>query len=104
MGRHKSQGGEMDSKRRVRDSRNPRDVASLLYVGRLYRALGTPFKASLKNRFLYLSHDDGWMLKLYARSTADVERMLEGVVGVKCRELFKVPLKVPGLGRRLMRL
>jgi len=42
-------------------------VAELLYITHMWSPLQSPFFGELKNRFVYLAHDDGWFCKLYCQ-------------------------------------
>jgi hypothetical protein len=47
----------------------PREVADLLYLAHMFSPIDTPFNETLKNRFVYLAHDDGWHTKIYCKDT-----------------------------------
>ena len=46
-------------------------IAELLYLGRMFKPLKYPFFEPLQNRFVYLSHDDGFYCKLYCKEFGD---------------------------------
>ena len=46
-------------------------VAELLYLGHMHSPLKSPFLEVLKNKFVYLAHDDGWYCKLYCQNIND---------------------------------
>ena len=49
-----------------------KEIAELLYLGRMFRPLNSAFFDTLDNKLAYLSHDDGWYCKIYSRRTADI--------------------------------
>jgi hypothetical protein len=79
----------------------PIDFASLLYLARTYRVLHSSFFHSLKNRFVYLSHDDGYVLKLYARRPQDVRKLLARTATAKARHFLGRSLS-PKIGAHLL--
>lgn len=46
-------------------------VAELLYITHMWSPLQSPFFGELKNRFVYLAHDDGWFCKLYCHDLSE---------------------------------
>lgn len=48
------------------------EIAELLYIEHMGKPMNRIVLPSLRNRFLYLSHDDGWYLKLYYTSWDDI--------------------------------
>jgi hypothetical protein len=91
------------SDRRVANNLKPRDLATLLYLARTFQAPGSAFPRSLGNRFVYLAHDDGWSLKLYARRAGDVAALLDAVARAKAAALRCPPLPPRPLGPALLR-
>ncbi|MDF1508592.1 hypothetical protein PZE06_10365 [Robertmurraya sp. DFI.2.37] len=59
------------------------ELAELLYLGHMKDALRTPFYQQLRNRFVYLAHDDGWWNKVYYRNMKDFYHMLGEVLAAK---------------------
>jgi hypothetical protein len=62
---------------------NGQEIAELLYLGHLKQHLCSPFYSKLNNRFVYLSHDDGWFNKIYYRDFNDFYHMLGSTVSSK---------------------
>lgn len=62
------------------------EIAEFLYLGHLKTHLKPPFYNQLRNRFVYLAHDDGWWNKVYYRNLKDFYRMLGEVVVGKLSE------------------
>lgn len=52
------------------------EIAALLFLGRMHRPLDSPFLPRLGNRMAYLSHDNGWMSKLYCRDATEPAAVL----------------------------
>ncbi|MFE8702977.1 hypothetical protein ACFYKX_20420 [Cytobacillus sp. FJAT-54145] len=69
------------------DELPPQTLAELLYLGHIKDHLKTPFYNHLRNRFVYLAHDDGWWNKVYYRNTMDFYRMLGDVLADKLSDL-----------------
>ncbi|WP_121610255.1 hypothetical protein [Mesobacillus foraminis] len=59
------------------------EIAEILYLGHIKHHLKIPFYNQLGNRFVYLSHDDGWFNKTYYRNLNDFFRMLSQVISWK---------------------
>ncbi|MFF2484625.1 hypothetical protein [Paenibacillus sp. NPDC058071] len=47
------------------DNLTPHEKAELLYLGHYKQPLGSPFFEKLNNKYVYLSHDDGWFNKIF---------------------------------------
>lgn len=47
------------------------EIKNLLYLSHMRKPCGSPFFARLQNRFVYLSHDDGWSCKLYLKDPTE---------------------------------
>ncbi|MEQ2528682.1 hypothetical protein EKG37_17095 [Robertmurraya yapensis] len=62
------------------------ELAELLYLGHMKDHLKPPFYHRLRNRFVYLAHDDGWWNKVYYRNIRDFYRMLGDVLAGKMKE------------------
>lgn len=62
------------------------ELAELLYLGHMKDHLKPPFYQKLRNRFVYLAHDDGWWNKIYYRNKLDFYRMLGEVLAGKITE------------------
>jgi len=43
------------------------EISELLYMAHLLKPLKSPFLDTLQNKYVYLSHDDGWYCKLYCK-------------------------------------
>jgi hypothetical protein len=61
-------------------------IAELAFLGRLGKAYKSPWFRRLKNKFIYIGHDDGWLLRLYARPK-NLETVLRHVIQQKARIL-----------------
>lgn len=59
------------------------EIAELLYLGHSKQHLSGPFYSKLNNRYVYLSHDDGWFNKTYYRFLTDFYYMLGHVIALK---------------------
>lgn len=75
------------------------EIAELLYLGHLKRHLRVPFYNKLGNRYVYLSHDDGWFNKTYYRQINDFYRMLGEVLSLKLSEM-KLEKTMMGLRKK----
>lgn len=53
------------------------EIAELLYLDRFGKPLGGAFFPSLKNRYFYMTHDDGHWLKIYMRDMDDARAIVE---------------------------
>lgn len=62
------------------------ELAELLYLGHMKDHLKPPFYQKLRNRFVYLAHDDGWWNKIYYRNMMDFYRMLGDTLVSKLTE------------------
>jgi len=62
------------------------ELAELLFLGHMKDDLRKPFYQQLRNRFVYLAHDDGWWNKTYYRTMTDFYRMFGDVLGGKMTE------------------
>ncbi|MDL2273398.1 hypothetical protein LJC34_02480 [Oscillospiraceae bacterium OttesenSCG-928-G22] len=56
------------------------EIAELLYLGHMFKPLKSPFFKPIHNRFVYLSHDDGWYCKLYCNDYKDIISILFGKI------------------------
>lgn len=54
----------------------PQEIAELLYFRHTGKLFGRTTFPNLKNKFLFSGHDDGWFLKIYYDSWADVAELL----------------------------
>ncbi len=63
------------------------EIAELLFLGHRKQHLKMPFYQKLGNRYVYLSHDDGWFTKNYYRHLNDFYRMMSNVISLKLAEL-----------------
>lgn len=75
------------------------ELAELLYLGHTKDHLRPPFYQKLRNRFVYLSHDDGWWNKVYYRHTMDFYRMLGDVLAGKMTDI-KLEKNLLGIKRK----
>lgn len=57
------------------DELTGQELAELLYLGHKKDHLNAPFYPKLRNRFVYLAHDDGWWNKIYYRQMKDFYRL-----------------------------
>jgi hypothetical protein len=62
------------------DKLKDEQIAELLYMAHMCRALRNPFIDVLSNRFVYLAHDDGFYCKLYCREVHDFFSVLNGKI------------------------
>lgn len=58
----------------------PQEVAELLYLGHMFSPLKSPFIESIKNRYAYLAHDDGWFCRLYCQRYSDFSEIIANKV------------------------
>ena len=58
----------------------PVEIAELLYLMHMGQPLNSPFIDRIKNRFVYLAHDDGWYGKLYCRTFEDFGEIVAGKI------------------------
>ncbi|MFX3625317.1 MAG: oxalate:formate antiporter [Ectobacillus sp.] len=65
------------------DELEPLEIAELLYLAHKKEPLGKPFFPLLKNKYVYLSYDDGWYTKLYFRRMQDFAGLLSKVIPYK---------------------
>ncbi|MCP8968922.1 oxalate:formate antiporter [Ectobacillus ponti] len=76
------------------DELEPAEIAELLYLAHKKEPIGKPFFPLLKNKYVYLSRDDGWYNKVYYRRLQDFSAMLSKVI----------PYKLGSFGRRRLLL
>ncbi len=65
------------------DELEPTEIAELLYLAHKKEPIGKPFFPLLKNKYVYLSHEDGWHNKVYYRRTQDFAALLAKVIPYK---------------------
>ncbi|MFD3450184.1 hypothetical protein ACFDTO_37025 [Microbacteriaceae bacterium 4G12] len=65
------------------DELEPMEIAELLYLAHKKEPIAKPFFPLLKNKYVYLSHDDGWYNKVYYRRLQDFSGMLCKVIPYK---------------------
>ncbi|MBO9129549.1 oxalate:formate antiporter [Bacillus sp. 165] len=65
------------------DELEPTEIAELLYLAHKKEPIGKPFFPLLKNRYVYLSHEDGWYNKIYYRRSMDFAALLSKVIPYK---------------------
>jgi hypothetical protein len=58
----------------------PQEIAELLYLGHMFTPLKSPFFDSIKNRYAYLAHDDGWFCRLYCQQYSDFSEIISNKV------------------------
>lgn len=75
------------------------ELAEILYLGHIKDHLKQPFYNYLRNRFVYLAHDDGWWNKVYYRNMTDFYRMVGDVVADKLSDK-KVEKNLFGLKKK----
>lgn len=63
----------------------------------------SPFYGSLQNSFFYLSHDDGWLTKVYIRDTPMVDKWINNLMMTKLNNATKcIPTPWPeSVGKQL---
>jgi hypothetical protein len=54
----------------------PQEIAELLYLGHMFSPVNSPFFESIKNRYAYLAHDDGWFCRLYCQRYSDFSEII----------------------------
>ncbi len=64
-------------------------IAELAYLARLGKVYHSPQFTGLKNRFVYMGHDDGWLLRLHSHPKI-LAQVLARVVEQKAQSLLKV--------------
>ena len=84
------------------------EMAELDFLGKRWEAVHAPFFDKLGNRFVYMAHDDGWVLRLMLRDPGEMCRILAGVVARKAaaltvRSAGSVPPVDRGACRRLLK-
>lgn len=55
-------------------------IAELLYLEHTFKPISSPFFEAINNRFAYLSHDDGWLLRLFMRHYDDLKEIIANKV------------------------
>ncbi|UOY92782.1 oxalate:formate antiporter [Ectobacillus sp. JY-23] len=87
----------------------PIEIAELLYLAHKKEPMGKPFFALLKNKYVYLSPDDGWLNKVYFRRLQDFAGLLSKVIpyklgafGKKRFSLFQKTKIYPAITRAVM--
>jgi hypothetical protein len=86
------------------DTLQPQEVAELLYLGHMFRPLGSPYFAALGNRFAYLSHDDPYFCRLYCAKTESVFDVIAAKLVDTLRAALKTDLTCePDLSSQLAR-
>lgn len=73
---------------------NPSQIAELLYLGKMFEPVSSPFIDIIGNNYVYLSHDNGWMLKLYSKfmnSFLDLisNKIINTVSSLRARKVFE---------------
>ncbi|MDQ0273244.1 hypothetical protein [Cytobacillus purgationiresistens] len=74
-------------------------IAELLYLGHTKEHLRKPFYNYIRNRFVYLAHDDGWFNKVFYRDFNDFYQMLGDVIPGKLEQM-KVEKSLLGLKKK----
>lgn len=69
------------------DNVTPQEKDELLYMAHQFKPLLTPFFSSIKNNFVYLSHDDGWLTKFYCNYNDDLFKILSNLIKNKMTSL-----------------
>lgn len=75
------------------------EIAELLFLGHRKQHLKLPFYSKLGNRYVYLSHDDGWFTKTYFRQITDFYKILSNVITLKLEGL-KLEKTILGLRKK----
>ena len=96
---------DFDAKEHV-EQLTPAEVAELLYFGHMFQPLGSPFNDTIRNRFAYAAHDDGWFCRLYSREMADMHgiiarKVYDMVSKAKRRSTPMFPAEIVGQLARL---
>jgi hypothetical protein len=68
-------------------------IAELAYLSKLGTAYDSPWFSTLKNKFIYMGHDDGWLLRLYARPT-NLKPLLVRLIQLKAKKLFRIDASI----------
>ena len=55
-------------------------IAELLYLEHAFEPVSSPFFEAINNRYTYLSHDDGWLLRLFMRHYDDLKEIIASKV------------------------
>jgi hypothetical protein len=55
------------------------EIAELLYFGHQGEPFGDIRIPSLKNKYLYYAHDDGWILRLYYKKWDDIVKLIDSI-------------------------
>ena len=66
------------------------ELAHLSYLRLQSEPFDTPFFDSLRNRYIYFSHDDGWLTSVYFRDTTDVLKLISSLVSLCENQLEEV--------------
>lgn len=64
-------------------------VAELLYFAHAWEPLSTPFLPHLENRLAYLTHDDGWMAKVWVQPPTALFAMIGGVIASRLGRVYR---------------
>lgn len=90
------------------DELDPMEIAELLYLAHKKEPIVKPFFPLLKNKFVYLSHEDGWFNKVYYRRQQDMAGLLSKVIpyklgsfGKKRRMLFQKTKIYPAVTKEI---
>ncbi|WP_416825950.1 oxalate:formate antiporter [Ectobacillus polymachus] len=91
------------------DELEPMEIAELLYLAHKKEPIEKPFFPLLKNKFVYLSHEDGWFNKVYYRRQQDMAGLLSKVIpyklgsfGKKRRMLFQKTKIYPAITKEIV--
>lgn len=68
------------SESNITDKLTPTEISSLLYISHMFEPLDKVFYEILENKFLYLSHDDGFFCKIYCRNVEYFSSVLYGKI------------------------
>lgn len=55
-------------------------IAELLYLEHVFKPISSPFFEEINNRYAYMSHDDGWHLRLFMRNYDDLKEIIANKV------------------------
>lgn len=83
----------------IADPRNveklsPTQIAELLYLVKMFEPVSSPFIDIIENNYVYLSHDNGWMLKLYSKILSSFQDLIANkiyntVSSLRSRKVFE---------------
>ncbi len=66
----------------------PSEIAEILYLGKLGKPVSGFYFEKLRNRFAYISHDDGWFNMIYYHEIKEYCKMLGNLISLKIKKLY----------------